>query len=68
MNPILRISFLLQFLFLLSTCNSYSQKKDNINTQIDSLIKVTEPKFNGVVLISKKGKPVYSEVQGFANF
>lgn len=68
MTPILRTSFLFSFIFLLSNCNSFSQKKDSFKSKTDSLIKVTEPKFNGVVLLSKKGKTVYSNVQGFANF
>ncbi|MEO8236688.1 MAG: serine hydrolase domain-containing protein [Flavobacterium sp.] len=68
MIPILRTSFLLSFIFLLSHCNSFSQKKDDFNSKTDSLIKVAEPKFNGVVLISKKGKTVYSKAQGFAYF
>ncbi|MEO8532122.1 MAG: serine hydrolase domain-containing protein [Flavobacterium sp.] len=66
MTPILRTSFL--FLFLLSGCNSFSQKKEDLNSKIDHLIKVSEPKFNGVILISKKGKTVYSKAEGFANF
>lgn len=68
MTSILRTSFLFSFIFLLSHCNSFSQKKDNFKSKTDSLIKVTEPKFNGVVLLSKKGKTVYYNVQGFANF
>lgn len=68
MTPILRTSFLFSFIFLLSNCNSFSQKKDNFNSKTDSLIKVADPKFNGGVLLSKKGKTVYSKVQGFADF
>ncbi|TCN58783.1 class A beta-lactamase-related serine hydrolase [Flavobacterium circumlabens] len=64
----LRASFLFSFLFLLLSNHSFSQKKDQLSVQIDSLIKVTEPKFNGVVVISKKGKTVYSKAQGFADF
>ncbi|WP_166923587.1 serine hydrolase domain-containing protein [Flavobacterium poyangense] len=68
MLQLLKTSILLSFLFLLSSCNSFSQKRDPLFTQTDSLIKVTEPKFNGVILISKKGKPVYSKAYGYADF
>lgn len=68
MNSILRIPYLLSVLFLFSNCNSFAQKKDNYPTQIDSLIKNTNPVFNGVILISKNGKNIYSKVHGFTNF
>ncbi|MEN2398574.1 serine hydrolase domain-containing protein [Flavobacterium sp. MC2016-06] len=67
MKSILRLSSLFSILFLFSNCNSFAQKKDNLNTQLDSLIKVIEPKLNGVVLISKKGKTVYTKAAGFAD-
>jgi CubicO group peptidase (beta-lactamase class C family) len=68
MNAILRFSSLLSIVFLFSNCNSFAQKKDNYALQIDSIIKVTEPKFNGVVLITHNGKTLYSKAQGFTNF
>lgn len=68
MLQILKTSILLSILFLLSSCLSFSQKKDPFYTQTDSLLKVTKPKFNGVILISKKGKPVYSKALGFTDF
>ncbi|WP_394774998.1 serine hydrolase domain-containing protein [Flavobacterium sp.] len=68
MNSISRISFLLSFFLLFSNCNSFAQKKDNYTAQIDSLIANTSPIFNGVVLISKNGKTIYSKVKGVANF
>lgn len=64
----LRASFLFSFLFLLLSNPSFSQKKDRLSLSTDSLIKVTEPRFNGVVLISKKGKTIYNKAQGFADF
>ncbi len=68
MSQILRISFLLPLVFLLSNYNSFGQKKDDYSLKIDSVIKATEPQFNGAILISKNGKTVYSKAQGFANF
>ena len=68
MNFIFRISSLLSFVFLFSNCNSFAQKKDNYSTKIDSVIKLTNPKFNGVILISKNGKTLYSKAHGFTNF
>lgn len=68
MTFIRRISFLLSILFLFSNCHSFAQKKDNYSVQIDSLLKVANPKFNGVVLIAKNGKTLYSKAQGFSNF
>jgi len=68
MNSISRILSLLFFICLLSNCNSFAQKKGDYSTKIDSLIKVANPKFNGVVLISKNGKTLYNKAQGFTNF
>lgn len=60
---------LLSLLFLFINCNSFAQKKDSYITQIDSVIQnSTSPVFNGVVLISKNGKTLYSKVKGFADF
>ncbi len=68
MNTIFRFSSLLAIFFLFSNCNSFAQKKDDYSAKIDSLIKVTEPIFNGTILISKNGKTLYSKAQGFENF
>jgi CubicO group peptidase (beta-lactamase class C family) len=68
MTLMLRASFLFSFLFLFLSNPSFSQKKDRLSLSTDSLIKVTEPRFNGVILISKKGKPIYNKAQGFADF
>ncbi|OXA98810.1 serine hydrolase domain-containing protein [Flavobacterium pectinovorum] len=68
MNSISRILSLLFFAFLLSNCNSFAQKKDDYSTKIDSFIKVADPKFNGVILISKNGKTLYNKAHGFTNF
>jgi CubicO group peptidase (beta-lactamase class C family) len=66
MNSIFKISLLVAFLFL--NFNSFAQKKDNYSASIDSLIKSTSPIFNGVVLITKNGKTVYSKAKGVSNF
>ncbi|WP_316633390.1 serine hydrolase domain-containing protein [uncultured Flavobacterium sp.] len=68
MKSIYQISFLLSFFFLLSNYNSFAQKKGNYSAQIDSLIKVVEPKFNGVILIAQNGKTLYNKAYGFENF
>lgn len=68
MKPTFRIFSLLSFILLLSNCNSFAQKKDNYSAKIDSVIQLTNPKFNGVILISKNGKTLYSKAHGFSNF
>ena len=68
MNAISRFSFLLSIVFLFSNCNSFAQKKDNYAVQIDSLVKVADPKFNGVILIAQNGKTLYNKAYGFENF
>nr|WP_278020917.1 serine hydrolase [Flavobacterium ginsengisoli] len=66
MNLIPKISLLL--LVILTSCHSSAQTKDNYKKSIDSLLQNTNPKFNGVILIAKNGKTVYSKAEGFANF
>lgn len=40
-----------------------------LSKQIDSLIQSeTSPAFNGIILITKKGKPVYEKVMGYGDF
>ncbi|WP_281633330.1 serine hydrolase domain-containing protein [Flavobacterium luteolum] len=66
MNFITKISLLLVLIFV--SCNSSAQKKDNYKKSIDSLLQNTNPKFNGVILISQNGKTLYSKAEGFSNF
>ncbi|WP_289661872.1 serine hydrolase domain-containing protein [Flavobacterium panacagri] len=67
MNFIPKISLLL--LFILSSCHSSAQKKDDYQKSIDSLIQnTTNPVFNGVMLISQNGKILYSKAKGYSNF
>ncbi len=68
MNTISRFSSLLSIVFLFSNCNTFAQKKDNYAAKIDSLIKVADPKFNGVILIAQNGKTLYNKSYGFENF
>jgi len=58
----------LLFLILFISCNSSAQQKEDYQKSIDSVIQNAVPPFNGVVLISKKGKTIYSKVKGFSNF
>lgn len=54
---------------LLVSCNSYGQGKDDYSAKIDSLIKTTNPRsFNGVILITQKGKTKYKKAFGYSNF
>lgn len=66
MNCIAKISLLLVLIF--ASCHSSAQKKEDYKKSIDSIIQNSNPKFNGVVLISKNGKALYSKVEGFSNF
>lgn len=69
MNSFLKFFSFLFLLFILSSCNSWAQKKDDYSFKIDSLIQnSTSPIFNGVILISKNGKTLYNNVHGYANF
>ncbi|MCV2483442.1 beta-lactamase family protein [Flavobacterium sp. SH_e] len=66
MNFIAKISLLLVLIF--ASCNSSAQKKEDYKKSIDSIIQNSNPKFTGVVLISKNGKALYSKVEGLSNF
>ncbi len=66
MNFIAKISLLL--VLILASCNSSAQKKEDYKKSIDSIIQNSNPKFTGVVLISKNGKTLYSKVEGLSNF
>lgn len=69
MTSIFRLSTALAVLFLFTNCNSFAQKKDSFSAEIDSLIENTNsPVFNGVILISKNGKSIYSKAKGYADF
>lgn len=67
MHCFFKTTLLFSLLFLLSINPSFAQKQDSFTTQIDSLIKVVQPQFNGVILVAKKGKTAYSKVQGLAH-
>ncbi len=57
------------FITLFISSTSYGQKKDDYSSKIDSLIKTTNPRsFNGVILITKKGKTKYKNAFGYSNF
>ncbi|MEN2487246.1 serine hydrolase domain-containing protein [Flavobacterium sp. B11] len=66
MNFITKISLLLVLIFV--PCNSSAQKKEDYKKSIDSILQNSNPKFNGVVLISKNRKTLYSKTEGFSNF
>jgi D-alanyl-D-alanine carboxypeptidase len=70
MNHSFRPVYLIAFLFLLASCNSFSQKKeDDYTSKIDSLIKTsTVRQFNGTILIAQNGKTKYSKAYGYSNF
>ncbi len=66
MNFISKISLLL--LIILTSCQTSAQQKDYLKKSIDSIIQISNPKFNGTVLISQNGKTLYSKAEGFSNF
>ncbi|PIF44022.1 CubicO group peptidase (beta-lactamase class C family) [Chryseobacterium sp. 52] len=60
---------ILLFSILLMSCKGYGQDKDDYSKKIDSLIQTTNPRsFNGVILITQKGKTKYTKAFGFSNF
>lgn len=68
-NKFLKIT-LIQFLVLLSVSikSTFSQQKNIVSLKIDSLINAKSNfLFNGVILISEKGKTVYSRTKGFSD-
>lgn len=69
MRQIIRLLALF-FATLLIHYNSYGQKIiDDYSSKIDSLIQTTNPRsFNGVILITQKGKIKYSKTSGYADF
>ena len=59
----------LLFLVFFISCNSYGQQKDDYSAKIDSLIQTINPRsFNGVILITQKGKTKYTKAFGYSNF
>lgn len=68
MSPIHKFSYLV-FLLVLLAYNSFGQPKDNYKTKIDSLLQTTDVRpFNGVVLVTQRGKTKYSKSYGYSNF
>ncbi|WP_435524314.1 serine hydrolase domain-containing protein [Chryseobacterium indoltheticum] len=56
------------FLIFSLSINVFSQTDKNWQNKIDSIIQIKEPvNFNGVVLINKNGKTVYSKTFGFSD-
>ena len=54
---------------LLTSCNSSAQEKNDYSAKIDSLIVTNTPRpFNGVVLLTKNGKTLYTKTFGYKNF
>jgi D-alanyl-D-alanine carboxypeptidase len=54
---------------LLLSLTGYAQSKDDYALKIDSLLQTTSPRsFNGVVLITQKGKTKYAKAYGYSNF
>ncbi|WP_452225003.1 serine hydrolase domain-containing protein [Lacinutrix chionoecetis] len=75
MKLIFKFSTLIVAIFLIS-CNNHKNKIDknkrplgNYSAKIDSLIQTTNPRlFNGVISITKNGKPMYVKEYGYSNF
>ena len=65
----IKIVALLLFMLSINSCTSLAQSSDDYSIKIDSVIQTTAPRqFNGVILISQKGKIKYSKAYGLANF
>ncbi|WP_281322245.1 serine hydrolase domain-containing protein [Flavobacterium aestivum] len=62
--------YFIAFIFLLTGCHSFGQKKeDDYTAKIDSLITTTNVRqFNGAILIALNGKTKYSKAYGYSNF
>ncbi len=68
MKSLLKSSIFI-FLILFISIKSSGQQKGDYSSQIDSLIQAKSPRsFNGVILITQKGKTVYSKAVGYSNF
>lgn len=60
---------LLFLAFLYVGCSTSRHQKDDYTAKIDSLLQTTTPhKFNGVIILSKKGAIKYAKAYGFTNF
>ena len=69
MKQILKLLPLTFLLLVACNTSAQSQPKDDYSSKIDSLIKTTNPRpFNGVILITQKGKVKYSKAFGYSNF
>ena len=56
------------FLIFSLSVNVFSQTDKNWQNKIDSVIQIKTPTtFNGIILIAKKGKTVYSKAFGFSD-
>ena len=65
----IKIVTLMLLILLINSCTSVAQPSDDYSIKIDSVIKATTPRqFNGVIVISQKGKIKYSKAYGLANF
>lgn len=68
MKCIFKLAFIVAGLLVLNV-PAFAQAKDDYTAKIDSLIHNTSPRpFNGVVLVTQKGKAKYSKALGYANF
>lgn len=62
-------SKLFLFVALFGSIFSFGQISNELTSKIDSLIQMENPRiFNGVILITQNGKPVYEKAHGFADF
>lgn len=61
--------FIFFFTFLLfSLFSEYSFSQINLGKSVDSLIRITSPRFfNGVILISGNGRSIYQKSNGYSN-
>lgn len=69
MRQLIRLITLFSTILLIHY-NGYGQKTiDDYSSKIDSLIQTTNPRrFNGVILITQKGKTKYSKTIGYSDF
>lgn len=69
MRQLIRFLTLFSTIFLINY-NGYGQRTDDdYSSKIDSLIQTTNPRtFNGVIIITQKGKKKYSKAYGYSDF
>ena len=59
---------IITLLALFFSIQSMAQSKQRYQSEIDSIILQTQPRpFNGVILITKKGKTIYKKTHGFVD-